>query len=343
MQDETPIFDHEFTKSEEVQGRISGWWLKKDQRTSQGQAVRGMSGDHVITPHPVKMREISFVALNLLLLLIPAHRRSRRCRRCRVHRRHTELVIMKIHKRLPPTIARPLATTSSAGPSASRVRSNSSSRSLYTASGSSLPFPFFDAPGTSPPARPGSTNLIVPTRLAAEVKAEVESGQTSQHSQHQNSPHSHSHGANSSGPPPYSLVFSSGNAQSDASSSGHHLQAHYQLMFPNHLPFGIGSGVDGVLGTGNKELENPSKRPRHRYHLDVGAYGIPKHSRKGGRVAGRDGFTPGAGIQCDHASSHAVQVGEDAYFIRENAMGVADGVGGWSKARKAGVYFIPFH
>ncbi|KAI0084410.1 hypothetical protein BDY19DRAFT_971805 [Irpex rosettiformis] len=244
---------------------------------------------------------------------------------------------MKIHKRLPPTIARPLATTSSAGASASRVRSNScSSRSLYTASSSSLPFPFFDAPGTSPPARPSSTNLVAPTRLAAEVKAEVESGQTSQHSQHQNSPHSHSHGTNSSGPPPYSLVFSSGNAQSDASSSGHHLQAHYQLMFPNHLPFGLGSGVDGALGTGNKDLEHSSKRPQHRYHLDVGAYGIPKYTRKGGRVAGRDGFTPGAGIQSDHPNNHAVQVGEDAYFIRGNAMGVADGVGGWSKARKLG-------
>ncbi|KZS93908.1 hypothetical protein SISNIDRAFT_401072, partial [Sistotremastrum niveocremeum HHB9708] len=30
----------------------------------------------------------------------------------------------------------------------------------------------------------------------------------------------------------------------------------------------------------------------------------------------------------------AVQVGEDAYFIRENAMGVADGVGGWARSRK---------
>lgn len=31
--------------------------------------------------------------------------------------------------------------------------------------------------------------------------------------------------------------------------------------------------------------------------------------------------------------SFAVQVGEDAYFIQENAMGVADGVGGWSRAK----------
>ncbi|KAI0687816.1 hypothetical protein BC835DRAFT_1375392 [Cytidiella melzeri] len=241
---------------------------------------------------------------------------------------------MKIHTRFPPTISRPLATTSAAG-SSSRVRSNSnSSRSLYTSSGSSLPFPFFDAPGTSPPARPGSTNLAVSTRLAAEAKVELESGQTSQHGQHQNSPHSHSHGGNSSGPPPYSLVFSSGNAQSDASSSGHHLQAHYQLMFPNNLPFGPGPGFEAVIGADNKEAGHALRRQPHRYHLDVGAYGIPKHSRKGGRVAGRDGFTPCAGIQSDSASNHAVQVGEDAYFIRDNAMGVADGVGGWSKARR---------
>ncbi|KAJ7483235.1 hypothetical protein FB451DRAFT_954247, partial [Mycena latifolia] len=63
-----------------------------------------------------------------------------------------------------------------------------------------------------------------------------------------------------------------------------------------------------------------------RYTLDVGAYGIPK--------------------RCHHARHHArslhtqaqmtdgergVQVGEDVYSIRENVMGVADGVGGWAR------------
>ena len=38
--------------------------------------------------------------------------------------------------------------------------------------------------------------------------------------------------------------------------------------------------------------------------------------------------------------SQAVQVGEDAYFIRENAMGIADGVGGWAKSRGSGMSHV---
>jgi hypothetical protein len=56
--------------------------------------------------------------------------------------------------------------------------------------------------------------------------------------------------------------------------------------------------------------------------LDVGAYGIAK--RRGGSNMW------GKGEGGDDLSL-AVQVGEDAYFIRDNAMGVADGVGGWAR------------
>ena len=66
-----------------------------------------------------------------------------------------------------------------------------------------------------------------------------------------------------------------------------------------------------------------------RYHLDVGAYGIPKHAKK---KSGMGGAGVSTGCFTEDLSL-AVQVGEDAYFIRENAMGVADGVGGWSRAR----------
>ncbi|KAI0338170.1 hypothetical protein BDW22DRAFT_1363302 [Trametopsis cervina] len=261
---------------------------------------------------------------------------------------------MKIHKRFPPTLSRPLAavtSTSAAGPSTtSRVRSNSgcSTRSLYTASSSSssslpFPFPFADAPppSSSPPsARPGSTNLVISTRLAAEVKAELESGQTSHHGQQQDSPHTHAHNTNSSsGPPPYSLVFSSGNTLPTVGSSTG--QAHYQLLFPNHLPFGSTPVLESAHGPGATKGEEEQRLARdgRRYQLDVGAYGIPKYarSRRGGRVAGRDGLTtgttPAAHRDHDNEGSRAVQVGEDAYFIRDNAMGVADGVGGWAKAR----------
>lgn len=298
---------------------------------------------------------------------------------------------MKIHKRFPHTLSRPLAAASSSAPSTpaapSRVRSNSAStasgsgsghsgssapsgaRSLYTAASSSLPFGFFDTPPSvnvtpTPPtsARPGSSsnNIIVSTRLAAEVKAEPEPhSQQQQQQQGNNSSAPHQHGNSSSsgssggGPPPYSLVFSSTNNQPDISNlSGHHLQAHYQLLFPNygHLPFGaVYPHADGSVAAANDAIltKAGNKRQRLRYHLDVGAYGIPKHTRKAGAVAGRDGFAVGGISQCASASngtdsadgnvkSLAVQVGEDAYFIRDNAMGVADGVGGWAKARARG-------
>ena len=64
-----------------------------------------------------------------------------------------------------------------------------------------------------------------------------------------------------------------------------------------------------------------SKSTRIRYQLDVGAFGIPKRCHK---QRSFQTFTP-------DDSNLAVSVGEDAYFIRENAMGVADGVGGWAR------------
>ena len=51
-----------------------------------------------------------------------------------------------------------------------------------------------------------------------------------------------------------------------------------------------------------------------------------------------------AGGIVDHEgprSHSAVLVGEDAYFVRDNAMGVADGVGGWSRVNKNGMSFSP--
>ena len=80
--------------------------------------------------------------------------------------------------------------------------------------------------------------------------------------------------------------------------------------------------------------ESRKKRHRTRYQLDVGAYGIPKRSR-GPCVAGRDGLGRFDGRAETHSEelSRAVQVGEDAYFVWENAMGVVDGVGGWSRHR----------
>ncbi|BGP12539.1 hypothetical protein JCM10213_007617 [Rhodosporidiobolus nylandii] len=62
-----------------------------------------------------------------------------------------------------------------------------------------------------------------------------------------------------------------------------------------------------------------------------GAYGIPKPQMGRARVSSRKGkereLLPG-----DPAEEHylSVGVGEDAYFLRSDSLGVADGVGGWS-------------
>ncbi|KJA17277.1 hypothetical protein HYPSUDRAFT_46612 [Hypholoma sublateritium FD-334 SS-4] len=63
------------------------------------------------------------------------------------------------------------------------------------------------------------------------------------------------------------------------------------------------------------------KRPRLRYRLDAGAYGIPKQRPS----------APQRAFHTPPASARAVQVGEDAYFVRADAIGVADGVGGWAR------------
>lgn len=74
-----------------------------------------------------------------------------------------------------------------------------------------------------------------------------------------------------------------------------------------------------------------SKGSQRIYQLDVGAYGIPKRGRETGR--GRPCSCPSCMEETEIFSLNgldsAVQVGEDAYFVREDALGVADGVGGW--------------
>jgi hypothetical protein len=64
-----------------------------------------------------------------------------------------------------------------------------------------------------------------------------------------------------------------------------------------------------------------------KYTLDVGAYGMPKRR-------GNGGSRTESHSEQEH-SSLSVQVGEDAYFVRGNAMGVADGVGGWARSKHA--------
>ncbi|EMD35826.1 hypothetical protein CERSUDRAFT_156565 [Gelatoporia subvermispora B] len=230
-----------------------------------------------------------------------------------------------MHKRLYTVLPRPVAST--------RVRSNSasSSRTLFTSTSSPNPLAYLDSPSvltffdspSQPPSSPRAGNI---SRFTAEVKAEIESPTSYSNHHGQNSPQSQS---NSSGPPPYTLALTSGHSDSPA----HVVPPNHYPLFP-YSPFepSFLAGPDEVYAS---KSSRTSDRPATRYHLDVGAYGIPKRSHTS--VAGCDGRGKfGAEKRADpqEGLERAVQVGEDAYFVRDNAMGVADGVGGWASSRR---------
>ncbi|KAH7103373.1 protein serine/threonine phosphatase 2C [Auriculariales sp. MPI-PUGE-AT-0066] len=98
----------------------------------------------------------------------------------------------------------------------------------------------------------------------------------------------------------------------------------------------------------NSLVPTPSKCTRAAFLLESAAYGIPKHRSRGmssGPIAsssltassGRPFELPAApALTSDPEMNLAVQVGEDAYFLLPNALGVSDGVGGWSQKQRAG-------
>ena len=121
---------------------------------------------------------------------------------------------------------------------------------------------------------------------------------------------------------------------------------------------GVNGGVGGVGGSGtggsgggggvwgpSAEGEGEGKGKRRTgagkrvFQFDVGAYGIPKRGQGRGVRAGVEieniererGWEDETGMETGMGMT--VQVGEDAYFVREDAMGVADGVGGWSSRK----------
>lgn len=240
---------------------------------------------------------------------------------------------MKIHQRL--YAVRPLRARSK---SLSSSPTASSSRTLHTLG----PLSFFD----SPPSRPSSSNLVVSSRLTVEAKAEFESHSTnspySQPSQNSSS-HSNSHPSGSSGPP-YPLAFTS--SQSDTTPSHFHPYASHHNFFPYPAlgPFPAqdthpSGWLDSTESTAS-QLESEHRVEPNRYHLDVGAYGIPKHLARDSRVAAHDSRPSAHQNLLSQALDSAVLVGEDAYFVRDNAMGVADGVGGWARLNKNGMPFL---
>lgn len=230
-----------------------------------------------------------------------------------------------------------VVTSNTSNPAISRVRSNSAStsRNLYTAN---TPLSFFDSPPPPPPSsRPGNPHAISTTRLP--VKGDgTGSGEGQQHHTHTTGPQ-----------PPFSLALTSPQPNAvpphtpvgPSYNSGHPFFPYSGFPHPNggaYIPFYGASGKD----------HPPAKRQRTRYQLDVGAYGIAKRSSSAKRSTQSHGKPHSHGARLweyreeDTADDQhlSVQVGEDAYFIRDNAMGVADGVGGWARSRHAGKWCI---
>jgi hypothetical protein len=204
--------------------------------------------------------------------------------------------------------------------SISRVRSTSapSARSLYTAPSS--PLAFFDTP-PPPQPQPSKPHVLSTSRLPAKAEGEG----SSHHSQ---------------GQPPFLALTS---PQANSNPPPHTPPSHQSSSFFPYSPFVTIPFYNIALSDAHTDSHPREKKHRVRYHLDVGAYGIPKKAK--GQVSGRGIGTGNANgwlkMDAQHQKedlSLAVQVGEDAYFIQENAMGVADGVGGWSRAKTPGMF-----
>ncbi|CCL98463.1 uncharacterized protein FIBRA_00461 [Fibroporia radiculosa] len=264
------------------------------------------------------------------------------CRRhttfpCGVQAFKVQFAAMKtIRKRIYTILPRPVASSTSppAASTITRARSNSMSssavRSLHTMSQVS-PLSFFDSPPPpTPGSRPGTAGNLAFTRLAAEGKSELET-QTDTPSNHSsyNAAQAHSHSGNYSH---YSLAASS--CQSELVT---------ELAPPLLTPFFPYASLTPAFTSSpvNDVSSIPvAGRPQTHFHLDAGAYGIPKRSRA--TYAADHGAYSRRAYESSPFShrddfnllSHAVQVGEDAYFIHQSAMGVADGVGGWSRLRR---------
>jgi hypothetical protein len=182
-------------------------------------------------------------------------------------------------------------------PRIGRVRSNSASRALYT-NPTTLPLgSFFDTPPPPPP----NTRLTT-HRLPTEARGEVEGPNN----------------ANGNANPHAPLALTAPHPPANQ----HPHPAQLALLFPyTPGPAPKPGPAPATSGTRAQRRRGP------RYTLDVGAYGIPK---RGHRVRALHTHAEATDAPL------AVQVGEDAYFIRENAMGVADGVGGWARVKHPG-------
>jgi len=184
--------------------------------------------------------------------------------------------------------------------------SSTTQRTLYTSTTTILP-----SSARTGPAPPSSS----PTRLPIDLKS---SSDSSSHSQHAHAP--------------FSLALapsSSPGANSQQQLLLSPLAAHHHHHHPSPYPLQTAP----CKQPDQHPPTHRQKRPRLKYHLDVGAYGIPKRTPPLHRPL-HTSPSPQPPLADD--LNLAVQVGEDAYFIRDNAMGIADGVGGWSRSNNRG-------
>ena len=225
--------------------------------------------------------------------------------------------IKSFHKRLSTVLPRGVAVP--------RIRSNSagaSSRALH-----SYPsIPYCD-PSTPPPSsRPGNPHLLSTTRLPIEARTEPEAPNSSQ---------------STGSAPPSSLALTSPHSSNSSSSSlnGIPLSIFNAPPFFLYQPFTPPSSLpSSVLNS----CSLPSDSSGHRFHFDVGAYGIPKRHPSSFGSGRCDAELRSHHLKLGDGLDLAIQVGEDAYFVRDNAMGVADGVGGWCRTRTLGLMFFHF-
>lgn len=233
---------------------------------------------------------------------------------------------IQVHKRLYSVLPRGVATSSSSSPG--RARSKSAPRTFYT--NSSPPLSFFDSPPPPPP--PSSRPTLGSTLRLIQAKPEAESP-TSQNSSQSHNQSAQAH--NGSGPPLPSVALSS-----PPSSQIQHPSGQFPPIF-SYIPYSTPAYFSPAQPAEAQHADHLLATEHPRYQLDIGGYGIPKNSKP--NSARRDWSHPN--LRSKHASLEeanlAVQVGEDAYFISDNAMGVADGVGGW-KNRTGQALFIYF-
>ncbi|CAO3573250.1 unnamed protein product [Mortierella alpina] len=105
------------------------------------------------------------------------------------------------------------------------------------------------------------------------------------------------------------------------------VDTHTQSSDPSHIPASSRADSSSSNGGSNSSqqsastsfFDQPFQQTRHNYVFAHGASGFAKHPGKAPTLTPEE----------DRAYL-SVQVGEDSYFRRHDALGVADGVGGWS-------------